>query len=788
MEKNGIINRTIIQGIFVGPARSGKNCLMNRLLRRIPSRVSPSTGVADSVIQVTCRTKGESVNSAVARIDGSKWTVMDDDNQAVDFMQTVTRDGVDATSSHVFVVESNWPIFQTHSAENSHSYAEEVIVENMPPSDSLDLPTPSTISPGRVESPKEIFSDVLKRKGLSNSLTQEKKSLSLYLTNTGGQVEFQDVLPLLVSGPSIFFYTFRLDKTLNDKYEIRYELSDGTKSHSYTSSLTTLEGIIQTLASIDAMITYIYQGQQKKEVKPKVLFVGTHKDKLDSKTKKETLASIDQQLRDAVFPFRSVVEFASEEQLIFTVNNFSESDSDFHAIRLRVDNLMKQKQYLMTFPSNWLAFSFILKRLKNQVISFDQCFNLAKQNMINTKEDLKEILHFLHSTTGMIRYFPYSDTDSIVVIHPQFLFDKVTELIIGTFTFEKGGYYVQKDFKHNGIFSLTDFEKISTEAGSVFNNKLFGKMLERLRIAAPFTLEGEKKYFLPCVLGHADPATIKQANTDVPTLMVTFECGYCPKGLAGALINYLMTNEMNSSFHWELVPEEIFRDQASFHVGPYDTVVIGSFATHIEINCIPDPLFTEDQRKDCAVTETCSEVCKAIEAGISRVLCDMLYMKMKHSFTFPCVAPGCNGHPAQLRYHNDQPRILYCKKMKKRIPLPANYEAWCLGFRSHASRYVRLTEKNLKVLTNQLSDYASQWYLIGIQLGFRPGELDNIEASPTLRKTAPLSWLNTMLCKWFQWVPGDGRDSVIEANLEELKAALRSRPVGLGAIARDLHV
>ena len=790
MERNGIIKRTVIQGYFVGPARSGKNCLMNRLLQRIPARVSPSTGLADSVVQVKCRTKGESTFPAVAQIDGSTWRAMDDDDRVLDFMQIITESGGQVTNSHgCHCVTESSKLFHTHSVEINHGNVEEEIAEDMPASDPPDQQALSTISPSICTSafPENIFSDALKRKGLPNSLTHEMKSL--YLTNTGGQVEFQDVLPLLVSGPSIFFYTFRLDKDLNDKYEIEYELSGNIKSKPYRSSLTILEGITQTLASIDAMVTYIYQGRQKTEVKPKVFFVGTHKDKLDRQSRKETLESINQHLREAVSPFRDVVEFASEERLIFATNNFSESDSDFHAIRLRIDELVNQKQYVMTFPSNWLAFSFILKHLKAQVISFDQCFDdLAKQNGISTKEELREVLLFLHSTTGLIRYFPYHEIDSIVVIHPQFLFDKVTELIIGTFTFKNAGKFKQDDFKHKGIFSLTDFKRISdisTETNSVLNHDIFGKMLETLRITAPFTTpKGERKYFLPCILGHADPAKVKHADTDIPTLVVAFDCGYCPKGVAGALIKYLMTNEMKSQFVWKLVPSEIFRDQASFRVGPYDKIVIKSFATHLEIVCISHQ---NDQRKNCTITDTCSEVRKAIEDGISQVLSDMFAVEIKHSFTFLCVSPSCNGHPAELFYHNNQPSTLYCERVEDSFQLPTNYERWCLGT-VQCDPNIRLTEKNLKVLINQLSDYASQWYLIGIQLNFRPGELDNIEVNPNLHKTAPLSWLETMLCKWFQWAPGDERGSEAEATLEDLKTALRSRSVGLGAVAQHLHI
>ena len=63
---------------------------------------------------------------------------------------------------------------------------------------------------------------------------------------------------------------------------------------------------------------------------------------------------------------------------------------------------------------------------------------------------------------GLIRYFPYEDVKDLVVIHPQFLFDKVTELIVDTFTFEKANKHAMDEFKKKGIFSLNEFEKISS--------------------------------------------------------------------------------------------------------------------------------------------------------------------------------------------------------------------------------------------------------------------------------------------------------------------------------------
>ena len=38
-------------------------------------------------------------------------------------------------------------------------------------------------------------------------------------------------------------------------------------------------------------------------------------------------------------------------------------------------------------------------------------------------------------------------------------------------------------------------------------------------------------------------------DCQINQLIVTFKCDYCPKGLAGALIKYLMVNEMQSCYN-----------------------------------------------------------------------------------------------------------------------------------------------------------------------------------------------------------------------------------------------
>ena len=149
----------------------------------------------------------------------------------------------------------------------------------------------------------------------------------------------------------------------------------------------------------------------------------------------------------------------------------------------------------------------------------------------------------------------------------------------------------------------------------------FAKLLEGLRIASPFCMDGKIMYFLPSVLAHTEEIPpihqLTLACTPVPNVMVTFKCGYCPKGLAGALVKYLMANEMNlsESFLWRLNHEMIFRNQVSFKVGPLDTIVLKISSTHLEIICIVNTIFKN--RKACPFHMLCMEIYKAVDSGIN---------------------------------------------------------------------------------------------------------------------------------------------------------------------------
>ena len=469
---------------------------------------------------------------------------------------------------------------------------------------------------------------------------------------------------------------------------IEYDCEDGTKAEPYKSSLTTLEGLLQTLATIAAMGTFVYKDLQRREVplRPKVFIVGTHMDQLPKKTASSQILNIDHQFQEAIKStshYKNLVEFASPSQLIFTVNNFSEKESDFQDMRTAVERVVEREAFKMTSPAHWLIFSLVLRQIKSDVITYDQCREIARQCRL-ADEELDEALHFIHSKMGLIRYFPYEEIKHLVVLRPQFLFDKVTEMIINTFTFDKMGKQAMEDFKKKGIFSLEQFEAISSRTNTSMKAFEFAKLLEGLRIAAPFRMDGKIMYFFPSVLAHTEEIPpihqLTLACTPVPNVMVTFKCGYCPKGLAGALVKYLMANEMKcpESFLWRLNHETIFRNQVSFKVGRLDTIVLKISSTHLEIICTVNTK-RKDRMQACPLRMLCTEIYKAVDSGIKQITSDINYVNAEHSFTFSCECKEVStAHPGELvqAYVDGEPLCLTCSKTGEQHDLPPNHDYW----------------------------------------------------------------------------------------------------------------
>ena len=105
IRRKGEIDHTIAHGVFVGPGRSGKNSLMNRLLGEGPNldKISPSTGVLESVIKAEVR----KFCTVAAAANNLIWKRLEYDEEALELMMTTAESYTAPLISADDIIHSN---------------------------------------------------------------------------------------------------------------------------------------------------------------------------------------------------------------------------------------------------------------------------------------------------------------------------------------------------------------------------------------------------------------------------------------------------------------------------------------------------------------------------------------------------------------------------------------------------------------------------------------------------------------------------------------------------------
>ena len=698
-----------MQGVMTGFPRAGKSSLMARLNCQEVTTTPHSTGVAEHVVRIDL---SESVGTAASAEDSvvkqapltrmqttrvtvnskqRKWRVMS--NCGEEFATVVSqistglhgdsksadRDTFSlplpspvATDANDFPPTSFPPAAKskTHKRSGSMSNFLEGIRKQFHRKKLKRVSSVDTV----VSSPQSLFGSSLDKEALSEELLSasldEEVLWTLYLSDVGGQPEFQELLAAVVSGPTVFFVVFPLHLSMDKTFNIEYLDEGGDSMVAYESSLTMREAILQTVASISSTGVVTNEGSR---VLPKVLFVGTHKDKLDICTQQEEIRKIDQDLQlmvertDAIE--ENMVVFASESRMIFTVDNMqSGKHEDFRLIRSAIEEIGEEKgsAYKISVPYTWMTLSVRLRQKLEegvQVYSYEECFRDAQKLGIKDKADFNDALYFLHNNLGILRY--YHDIPVLrdrIITDTQHIFNNVTAVIRNTFTFKnfrskKGAF---DEFQKKGIFSRDDLMRLlSTKSQDMSPEQLLA-LLEHLNIIAPFDQKGKScKYFLPCALQHVQKHSGTEKTRCYDSLLFTFARGYCPKGIFGALVvEILKRTPEPEGYKWDLDKGTIFRNQFAMTVGPYsDKFHFTLLPDYIKIDVYPSKV---EKRSKNSLSSICTHVQKVVKKCLSKVTKKLNYNDgAKHTLTFLCPA-GDHPHPVETSFLNEIPTGLRC--------------------------------------------------------------------------------------------------------------------------------
>ena len=706
------INRKLAHSIITGPTGSGKSSLVRRLLSLPFIKFSKSTGVAEGIMTIQMGELNPTTFHSATAVGSDAWEELQYELSLVNQM---------GQTSAPVPANSQSPADPTSSASAEAQPAAAEVVKSKPRESKgfkivqffrrkgksarfgkrSQLSSPSSPEVVKRETvtviaiSSENIVSVIKKYGFDAVMKYFKQTSTLYLRDTGGQVEFQEMLPLLIYGPSIFIFVFRADLDFQSKLRFEYRESEGKSLNSYTSSITTEEALLQCLASVYAMDTS--EKDVIKTHKSLVLIVGTHIDQLGSlEEQKQKIHQLNQHIHSVITKngFRDLVQYADESSssVMFPVDNSSESDEGFRAIRYQINSLVSHREeFAIDYPVKYLLVSLDLQHVKKTFLSLEEFKVLAAKHSI-VGDEIFPLLQFLHLRVGVIRYYNVDGLRDIIVLEPQVLFNSVTTLIVKTFSCEALADREVKEYKEKGVLAASAFESVlstvseprphspralsaspvadvlpsrhgeqsqeeakrgilpasafeAIRARDLLSPKKFLQLLVQLRIIAPFPTAGdqEEKYFIPCVLNHVPESSLgDHPHTDVCPLAVQFLCQHCPKGVFGVLVTHLMAPEPSRSSHgitttFTLMQDKIFKDQVFFAVrctGVRDMISLKVLISHLEVRFFPGSL----EYRSLSLGAVCEAVREVIQARVDESLQDLHYNrgKLEPSVCFRC--------------------------------------------------------------------------------------------------------------------------------------------------------
>ena len=686
IKEKGSCDERFVQSFLSGSPRSGKSSFKHRVVGR-HRNTQASTGVAEKVTRVE-------VSRSTVQVGGLVWNELksSEDEEAI---------VANKISINVFLQPSLMQ--DTATSINNQGPLQHFLwkmkkilrIRRMPQRNQLTSYYDETTSESTGVNPYQIMKSSSNRP-LSSTLTpvtatagvqdsdsyvSYKNIWTQYMSDVGGQPEFQELLPNLLYGPSLFYHVFRADQSLYDKVHVEYLHSNGESMVPYDTTVSTKDAILQFLSSISS----ISKSQGGKQVSPKVLFIATHIDKLESEDK---IVEIDQELQQIVKGTQAfknnMIVYGSEACMLLPVNNLSKDDGAFQNVRAVVDRVVTgSDNYCISVPYTWSLFSITIQHLKEQVLSYDTCLAVGKKCGIDTTEDMDDCLWFLHHQTGILRHFKeVPELRHLIVKDPQYIFDKVTDLIVNTFTFEKtgGDMAVKEEFSKKGIFSIESFKRLASDSDLMSSSELI-KLFEHLRIVAPLRTEGTPmKYFLPCALVHVDPQEAPELAPEwLPSIFFGFSSGYCPNGIFPALVADLLCMKTGLAFKWEFREDQIFRNQICISVGPFlDRFRFTVSSDHINVDILPSDI---SLRKNHTLSKVCNHVWQQISNSLSDVIARLNYDvgKVAHRLAFQCPLSTCTRsfHLAYVRFNDNIPCALECSYLKnKATEVPENCNIW----------------------------------------------------------------------------------------------------------------
>ena len=441
--------------------------------------------------------------------------------------------------------------------------------------------------------------------------------------DSGGQLQYHDILPLFIRDPMVTIFVLKLSEELSHHPTIEYYGADGKPvGKPYRSSLSHKQILQHCLGAIHSQ-----------DAHPLIIIVGTYRDAKDSCA--ETLEQKNQQLK-ALLNSDKFDVFYSEEGLIFPVNGLSPEDVDRHVARvLRKQIISISPQHLIKMPIAWFGLEVFLQRSSHDgVLSLVECQVSAKRFYIEG-DAFSAALHHLVKHNVFL-YYP-EVIPQTVFCDPQVVLTKVTELVQYHHKLRDGGVAVRRNqimFRDQGLLSV---ELLSEFKGHYKDGLFTPQDLVKLLVSrGAIAMIRDGEYLMPALLPHLDSTQVSKYLERGASLMIRFTHGYIPSGLFCCLVALLLSSS------WKVCmarskPLCLYRNCIRLvHKDSSEVVTLVDMFSHIVVHV------------DEASSEVCREIRGLVHSGIKSACSVLKYHNVQFEDAFMCAGARCTSDPPHV--------------------------------------------------------------------------------------------------------------------------------------------
>ena len=598
----------------------------------------------------------------------------------------------------------------------------------------------------------------------------------IQMIDAGGQPQFHEILPVFLRNLSFYVYVFRLCDDLATHPVVEFYI-DGKPVGSPFTSAQSIEQLLQHC--VRCIHSHRPPTGSQSEC-PQIMVIGTHVD-LEKKSS-ESRDKKNRKILQVLTPLEQkqiIYHDHTAKKVIIPVNAKFPGDSERDIVDdVRQTLFSEGIAKSVDIPSRWFALEILLEEmaqaLERGVLCKEDCITAAIEKLHFEEDAVDAALQYLNQVSA-IMYYP-KILPNVVFADPQIVLDKISELVFESVAPSKkissGGW---RKFCEHGLVTekfLSQDTFNSHYVTGLFEVKTLIVLFEKLLVFATFS---ESEYFVPALLRHLDSKAVDDHRVRcIPSLVLLFPGGGPRQGIFCALLCWLVSPENDSPAPWSISVDNVgsplclYRNCVQFDVPELiATVTLIDTYTHFEVHIDIQP---EDADDLCP--EEFPVIRKAIEKGLHKAALNLGYFNSSPSPALLCPCGRGEAHVTEITSKSTR-----WKCSLKGVPVRQAKltQLQHILLDDSAERLISgaLSESDhLSNLLCKLNPHASKWREIGTHLGFRQGELDNIEHKPLLLNEGPKAWLREMLREWLEWAPGDSRGSSSSASIECLKCAL----------------